>query len=354
MTEATAPEEIPSWPRAFGRGLASALRRSFRGRSDDVDGSIRTVSVAFLANLVVAAAKYFAFIMSGSSSILAEALHSTSVTVNQALLLRGRLSSMHPPTQLHPFGFGQARYFWAFVVSVVIFGIGAVLSIGHGILALGAPSHVLSSPWIPIAALTVGLIMDGSSFLQAITQARRDKGELSYWQYVKQSKNPEIPMVMLEDSAAVLGLGFAYAGITLSVLTGNGVYDAIGSIMIGLLLAAISFIMAREMKGLLLGEGATPEQEEAIRDVLTGNDGVRDVVYFRSLHLGPEHLLVEAKLAFGRDMRFPAIAEEINRMEGEIRDRVPEARTVSIEPGIAEEHDTQVPGYQSDEGPTSN
>lgn len=354
MTEATSPDDIPSWPRAFGRGIASSVRRNVARRGDEVDGSVRTVSVAFLANLVVAAAKYIAFVLSGSASILAEALHSTSVTANQALLLRGRLASMHPPTELHPFGFGQARYFWAFVVSVVIFGIGSVLSIGHGILALGGQSHVLASPWIPIGALTVGLVMDGASFLQAVQQARKEKGELSYWQYVQQSKNPEVPLVMLEDTAAVIGLGFAYAGVTLSVLTGNPVYDAVGSMLIGSLLAAVAFIMAREMKGLLLGESATPDQIRTIREVLTGNDGVRDLVYFRTLHLGPAHLLVEAKLAFGRDMQFPAIAEEINRMEAEIRDRVPAALTVSIEPGLAEEHDTRVPGYESEDGPTNS
>ncbi|HET7325726.1 MAG TPA: cation diffusion facilitator family transporter [Nocardioidaceae bacterium] len=344
-------QQIPSWTSAFVQGVTSAARRSITRREDDVDGSIRTVAVAFLANVVVAAAKYGAFFLSGSSSILAEALHSTSVTVNQALLLRGRLSSMHPPTRLHPFGFGLARYFWAFVVSVVIFGIGAILSFLRGLLALGAEGHEIHTPWVPYAALTVGLVMDGSSFLVAMQQAKREKGDLSYWQYIKRSRNPEVPMVMLEDSAAIVGLAFAYTGVTLTLLTGNALYDAIGSICIGLLLATVSFVMAREMKSLLLGESATPEQEQEIRAVLTGHDAVRDVIYFRSLYLGPDSLLVEAKVAFPDDMRFPEIAEAIDSMEAAIRERVAVAQAVSIEPGVAEPHDVDVPGYQSDRGP---
>lgn len=280
-------EETPSWPRALARGLASAGRRGL-GRDDEVDGSAGTVSVAFLANLVVAAAKYIGFLLAGSSSLLAEAFHSTAVPVNQGVLLRGNISAQRPESPQHPFGHGPERCFWAFVVAIAIFGIGSVLSIGRGVLALtGSGHHAITQPVIIFAALSVGLLMGGWSFVVAAKQSYRDKGTLSYWQYVRQARDPEIPVVLGEDSAAMVGLLFAYLGVALTLVTGNEVFDAIASILIGLLLTTVSFILAREMKGLLVGAPATPSEAEQIDSVLADEEAVRDVVYVRACTWAP-------------------------------------------------------------------
>ncbi len=342
----------PSWTRALGRGMLSGVRTTFTNRSDNAAGSVRTVSMAFLANLVVALAKYTGFFLSGSSALLAESVHSTAVTINQGLLLRGNLAGQRRATPQHPFGFGQARYFWAFVVSIVIFGVGAVLSFGRGALALAGEGHGIEQPAIPLAALTVGLVMDGWSFVIAVRQSRAEKGALSYRQYVARSKNPEVPVVLLEDSAAMVGLLFAYLGVGLAALTGREIFDAIASLFIGLLLATISFVLAREMQSLLIGESATPQEEAQIHAALTGHEHARDLIYFRSLYLGPTDLLVEAKVAFDRDMRFPAIATAIDEIEQDIRTRVANARIVTIEPGVAEPQDVDVPAYERDDSDT--
>ena len=343
---------VPSWPKALGQGVTGGVRYTFGQGGQDVPGSVRTVAMAFLANLVVAIAKYIGFFLAHSSALLAESVHSTAVTINQGLLLRGHLTARYPATPKHPFGFGQARYFWAFVVSVVIFGIGAVISWGRGLLALVGPAHGIERPIIPLAALTVGLIMDGWSFIVAIKQSRSEKGKLSFRQYVERSKNPEVPVVLLEDAAAMVGLLIAYAGIALSVVTGNHIFDALASILIGCLLAAISFILAREMRSLLIGESATQEEEDEIRAVLTGHHHTRDIVYFRTLYLGPTDLLVEAKVAFDRDMNFADIATAIDEMENDIRSSAQNARVVTIEPGIAERGDVDMPSYERDETPS--
>ena len=337
-----------SWPHALLRGWRSALRQVV-GRSDDVDGTVRTVSVALLANLVVAAAKYIAFFVSGSSAVLAEAVHSTADTANQALLLRGRLRSKRAATVQHPFGFGQERYFWAFLVAVVMFGIGTVVSIGRGVLELVSGSDEAFDPILPLVGLTVGLVMDGWSFLVARKQAGRDKGDLSYRQYVERSKDPEVPVVLLEDSAAMVGLLFAYAGVGLTALTGSRVYDAVASILIGLLLAAVSVVLAREMKSLLIGESAPHEQRREIEAAIADHPGTRNLGYVRTLYLGPEDLLVEAKVGFQEGLRFAEVAAAIDEIEQDIRSRIPVARIVAIEPETPVSHDVDAPGYRLDD-----
>lgn len=335
---------IPTWSRALVGGALSAIP----GRHDDrYGGSIRTVAVAFFANLVVAVAKYGGFVLTGSSALIAEAIHSTAVTTNQGLMLRGRLTGRQPETPEHPFGFGRVRYFWAFMVSVVMFGIGAVLSIGRGVFSIvRGGEHGISIVWVPYAALTLGLLMDGASLLQARGEAQREKGELSYREFVQRSKNPEVPVVFMEDAAAMIGLLFAYAGVTLTLVTGNHLWDGLASILIGALLAVVASFLGREMKSLILGESALPEEEQQIREVLTSHDDVREVIYFRSLYLGPEDLLVEAKVAFDRDLRFPRLVEAINEIEAEIRHRLDHVRLISIEPDVAEGEDVEVPAYK--------
>jgi cation diffusion facilitator family transporter len=320
------------------------------GHSDDVDGTVRTVSVAFLANLVVAAAKYVAFFVSGSSAVLAESVHSTATTANQALLLRGRLRSDRAATVQHPFGYGQERYFWAFLVAVVMFGLGSVVSIGRGVLELAAGAGEPFDPILPLVGLTVGLLMDGWSFLVARKQAGRDKGDQSYRQYVERSKDPEVPVVLLEDSAAMVGLLFAYTGVGLTWLTGSRVYDAVASILIGLLLAAVSIVLAREMKSLLIGESAPPEERREIETAIADHAGTRNLGYVRTLYLGPDDLLVEAKVGFQEGLRFAEVAAVIDEIEQDIRSRIPVARIVAIEPDTPVAHDVDMPGYQPRDG----
>lgn len=221
-----------------------------------------------------------------------------------------------------------------------------MLSIGRGVLALTGGGEEAIDPIVPLAALTVGLLMDGWSFLVGLRQSRTEKGAASYWRYIQDSKNPEVPVVLLEDSAALVGLLFAYLGVGLAALTGNAVYDATASILIGLLLATISLVLARKMKSLLIGEAATPQEEERIRTALAGHP--RDVVYFRSLYIGPDDLLVEAKVVLRRDLLLPAVADAIEEMEREIRRQVPTARVVAIEPGADPgEDDDDLPGYRA-------
>lgn len=344
----TSESDIPSWPSALLHGLLSAARRTFRRREDDVDGSIRTVAVAFLSNFVVMVAKYIGFLLSGSSALLAESVHSTAVTINQALLLRGTLTAMRPATRQHPFGFGRARYFWAFVVAVVIFGIGSVISIGRGILALGGEGETIAHPIIPFAGLTVGLVMDGSSFLVARRQMSEEKGRLSYWQFIRRSHNPEVPVVLLEDTAALIGLFFAYLGVGLAVVTGNSLYDALASIMIGILLAVVAFILAREMSSLLIGESGSPEQQERLEQLFGGHDDVESVRYVRTVYLGPGDMLVEAKAVFRDSLDFLGVARAIDEMEQAARDEVEDVRLVAIEPDVPESRDEEVPPYAAD------
>ncbi len=342
MPQTTTDQQPMSYGQALGRGLVSAATDN-----DDVGPGVRTVAVAFMANLVVALAKYAGFLLVQSSALLAEAFHSTATTANQALLLRGRLVGDRAEDAQHPFGYGRARYFWAFVVAIVMFGIGSTLSIGRGVLALLGPGEGIGTAWIPLAALTVGLLSDGSSFLVAFRQTRRERGDHGYFEHLRRSKDPEVMMVFMEDFAALIGLAFAYTGVILTLITGNHVYDAVASICIGLLLAAVAFFLAREMRSLLLGESALPEHQEQLVDALGSHPAVDDVVYVRTLHLGPEDLLVEAKAEFRDELHAGQVADAIDEVEAEMRNRLDIVRLVAIEPDRGEP-DTDRPAYQLD------
>ncbi|HET7371360.1 MAG TPA: cation diffusion facilitator family transporter [Gammaproteobacteria bacterium] len=338
-------EPIPSWPRALIGGAISAIP----GTEEKHDGSIQTVAVAFISNLVVAIAKYAGFFAVQSSALLAEAIHSTAVTINQGLMLRGRLTARMGETPEHSFGFGRERYFWGFMVSVVMFGIGAVLSIGRGVLALASGEHQdIGTIWIPYATLTVGLLMDGTSLLQGLRQSRREKGDLSYKEYLKRSKNPEVPVVIFEDTAAMFGLFFAYSGISLTIILGNPLFDALASICVGMVLAVVSSILAVKMKGLLIGESALPEEIDFIRSTLDKHEHVREIVYVRSLYLAPDDLLVETKISMDPELGFRDVATTIDELERQIRRKLKHARLISIEPDVPQEGDVEVPGFEKD------
>lgn len=344
--EANNSESAPSWPRALIGGAFSAIP----GAKEQYDGAIRTVAVAFFANLTVAISKFAGFLVVPSSALLAEGIHSTAVTINQGLMLRGRLNSNLPATPEYSFGFGRERYFWGLMVSVVMFGFGAVLSAGRGVLALlgDGGHHEMALIWVPYAALTVGLVMDGSSLLQGLREARREKGDFSLWAYIKRARNPEVPVVIMEDSAAMVGLFFAYVGITLAIVTGNAMYDGIASILIGCVLAVVAGILGWKMKALLVGQSALPEERDLINKVLSEHKNTREVIYARSLYLAPDDLLIEAQVRMDAELRFHDIVDAIEEMEQGIRKQLPHARLIAIEPAVYVPDDTETPGYEED------
>ena len=297
------------------------------------DGSRRAIVAAFLANLGIAAAKLVAFAFTGAASMLAEGVHSLADTGNQALLLLGGTRARRVATVEHPFGFGRERYFWAFVVALVLFSMGAVFAVAEGIEKLIHP-HELSSPGWALAVLGIAIGLESFSLRTAIHEAATLRGRDGWWSFIRHTKNPELPVVLLEDVGALVGLVFAAAGVSLAVSTGDARWDAVGSVAIGLLLGVIAIILAVEMKSLLIGEAAAPETIAAIHDALASGKGVTHVIHLRTLHLGPEDLLVAAKVAFEPTLSLSIVADLVNVLEVAVRTRVPTARLIFIEPDV--------------------
>ena len=297
------------------------------------DGSRRAIVAAFLANLGIAAAKLVAFAFTGAASMLAEGVHSLADTGNQALLLLGGTRARRVATTEHPFGFGRERYFWAFVVALVLFSMGAVFAVAEGIEKLIHP-HELSSPGWALAVLGIAIGLESFSLRTAIHEAATLRGRDGWWSFIRHTKNPELPVVLLEDVGALVGLVFAAAGVSLAVSTGDARWDAVGSVAIGLLLGVIAIILAVEMKSLLIGEAAAPQTIAAIHDALASGKGVTHVIHLRTLHLGPEDLLVAAKVAFEPTLSLSIVADLVNGLEVAVRTRVPTARLIFIEPDV--------------------
>lgn len=294
------------------------------------EGSRKAIAAAFLANLGIALAKFVAFALTGAASMLAEAIHSVADTGNQALLFLGGARAKRAPSVTHQFGYGRERYFWAFVVALVLFSLGAMFAIYEGIQKLINP-HEIDDPTVAFVVLGVAVLLEGFSLRTAVREARGPKGNQSWWRFIRTSKSPELPVVLLEDLGAITGLVFAIIGVSLAVATGEEVFDALGSIAIGLLLGVIAIVLAIEMKSLLMGESASPEQQTAITQAITLGPEVDRLIHLRTEHLGPEDLLVAAKVdltpAGDRE-----IAKAIDRVEARIREAVPYARVIFIEP----------------------
>jgi cation diffusion facilitator family transporter len=297
------------------------------------DGSRRAIVAAFLANLGIAIAKLVAFAFTGAASMLAESVHSLADTGNQALLLLGSKRARRSATAEHPFGFGRERYFWAFVVALVLFSMGSLFAVVEGVEKLFHP-HELSSPGWALAVLAVAIVLEAFSLRTAVHEAGTLRGRESWWTFIRHSKTPELPVVLLEDVGALLGLLFAAVGVGLALATGDPRWDAVGSVAIGLLLGVIAIILAIEMKSLLIGEAAAPATIAAIREALATRDGVTHLIHLRTLHLGPDELLVAAKLAFDPDLSLRTVADLVNSLEAAVRSRVPTARLVFIEPDV--------------------
>ena len=296
-------------------------------------GNRRAILAALAANLGIAVAKFVGWAMTGAASMLAEAVHSLADSGNQALLLWGGASAERPATEEHPFGFARERYFWAFVVSLVIFSLGSLFAIYEGVSKLLHP-HELTSPMVAVAILVAGIGMEGVSFRTAVVEATKQKKQLGWWAFIRRTKSPELPVILLEDLGALLGLVVALVGIGLASLTGDPRFDALGSITIGALRAVIAAVLAIEMRSLLIGEAATIEDREAIRQSLSQTPSVERVIHMRTQHFGPDQLLVALKLQFETGLTTEGIADGINDAARRIRERVPAAKLIFIEPDI--------------------
>ncbi|MEU8192304.1 cation diffusion facilitator family transporter [Microbispora amethystogenes] len=296
-------------------------------------GGTKAILAALGANMAIAVAKFVAFIFTGSSSMLAESVHSVADSGNQALLMLGGKQATKRSTRKHPFGYGRERYFYAFVVAVVLFTIGALFSLYEGWHKIADP-HPVESPQWAFGVLVFAIVAEGFSFRTAIKESREHKGKESWFSFIRRAKAPELPVVLLEDFGALLGLVFALFGVAMAVITGNGMWDGVGSLVIGLLLAVIAVILAVETKSLLIGESAAPEMEKKICAALESAPEVSRVIHLRTLHLGPEELLVAAKIAVEHDDTASEVARGIDEAERRIREAVPIARVIYLEPDL--------------------
>lgn len=295
-------------------------------------GGVKAIVAALAANLGIAFAKFVGFLVTGSSSMLAESVHSVADSGNQGLLLFGHRQARRVPDQEHPFGYGRDRYFYAFVVALVIFALGSLFAGYEGVHKLQHPGE-LDSPEIAIAILLVAIGLEGFSLRTAIKETAKIKGNSSWVRFIRHAKAPELPVVLLEDMGALIGLVLALGGVTMALITGNSRWDAVGALAISLLLGIIAVILIVETKSLLIGEAASTRSVAKIREALLG-DGVDRVIHLRTMHLGPEELLVAAKIAMPATTDLASVARAIDAAESRIRSAVPEARLIYLEPDV--------------------
>jgi cation diffusion facilitator family transporter len=306
------------------------------------EGGTRAVVAALLANIGIALTKFLAFALTQSSSMLAEAIHSVADSGNQLLLLLGGRKARKDATPEHPFGFGRERYIYSFIVAVVLFSVG-------GLFALYEAYHkwheVHEHPgdmgeldgrwwWVPLLVLGVAIVMESLSFRTAIRESNKDRGEASWAEFVRRAKAPELPVILLEDLAALTGLTFALLGVGLALITREPIFDVIGTALIGILLVTVAIILAVETKSLLLGEAASPEAQKHIWDAIERSEGIDSVIHMKTLHLGPEELLVAAKVAVTASASAEEVAGAIDSAETAIREVEPAARVIYLEPDI--------------------
>ena len=297
-------------------------------------GGNKAIVAALGANLGIAATKFVAWLLTGSSSMLAEAIHSVADSGNQALLLLGGKRSQRKATPEHPFGYGRDRYIYAFIVSIVLFSVGGLFALYEAYHKISHPEAITEFKWVPIAVLVVAIGLESFSFRTAIKESNHTRGRATWVQFVRRAKAPELPVVLLEDAGALLGLIFALIGVSLTLVTDNGIWDGLGTAAIGFLLVAIAIILAIETKSLLLGEGASPEDVAKIEQAVLAGDGVERIIHMKTLYLGPEELLVAAKIAVPRTERAEEIATHIDEAEARIRAAIPIARVIYLEPDI--------------------
>lgn len=296
-------------------------------------GGTKAVIAALLANTGIAIAKFVGFLVTRSSSMLAESIHSVADSANQVLLLVGGRRARREPDEERHFGYGRERYFWAFVVAIVLFLLGGVFAVYEGIEKLRHP-HDIESPGWAIGILAVAIVMESFSFRTAIHESRPLKGNENWVTFIRKTKNPELPVVLLEDFGAMIGLLVALSAVIATVVTGNADFDGVGTIVIGALLIVIAVVLAREMKSLLIGEPASTEHMAAIVDTIERDENVRRLIDLRTEHIAPEDLIVAAKVEFVHDLTVRQLSQAIDQLEHRIRSVVPIATRLFIEPDI--------------------
>lgn len=313
------------------------------------EGGTRAVIAAMIANAGIAATKFGAFVITGSSSMLSEAIHSVADTGNQGLLLLGGKRSHRAPDELRQFGYGRTRYVYAFVVAIILFMLGGLFSLYEGYHKISHPEE-LSKVWVAYLVLGVSIVLEGWSFRTAFREANKSRGRRSLLQYIRDARQPELPVVLLEDAGALIGLVLALCGITAAVITGDPRWDGVGALAIGTLLLVIALFLAFEVSSLLIGESAMPEQEDAIRGAIEGHAGVSRIIHMRTMHTGPDELLVGVKVAVAPTVAAASLASMIDDVEVRIRAEVPGARWIYIEPDVFRPEDAlgdihgQLPG----------
>jgi cation diffusion facilitator family transporter len=292
----------------------------------------KAIIAALLANLGIAVGKFIGFLFTGSSSMLAESVHSVVDSTNQGLLLLGRKRASRAPDAVHQFGYGRDRFFYSFVVALLLFTLGAAFSVYEGTHKIADP-HPVKAPAVGLVILALAVVLEGISFRTAIKESRPFKGDRSWWGFIREATEPELPVVLLEDFGALVGLLLALLGVGLSVLTGNGVWDGVGTVCIGLLLGVIAVILIVEMKSLLLGEGADAATVGAITRALEAGR-VERMIHVRTQYLGPDELLVGAKIALTAGLSVEDVAVAIDDAERRIRTAVPHATVIYLEPDL--------------------
>jgi cation diffusion facilitator family transporter len=293
----------------------------------------RAVIAALLANLGIAAAKFIGFLLTGATSMLAEAFHSVADSGNQAMLLVGGRLARRGPDSEHQFGHGSVRYFAAFLVAVVLFTLGSLFSLYQGYQKLRHP-HELETPSVALAILAVALLLEGLSLRTAVREANPLRGDQSWWSFIRTTKKPELAVILLEDTAAEVGLSFAFVGVGLAALTGDPLFDVLGTLAIGALLAVVAVVLGIEMYSLLVGEAASPEEQAAIQRTLASIPGIARLVRLRTMHLGPDELLVVGSIEMDRQLSASEAARVIDQAQARLRQAVPTARIIYLEPDL--------------------
>ena len=296
----------------------------------------KSILAALIANVGIAIAKFVGFAITKSSTMLAEGIHSSADSANQLLLLLGTQRAKRTPNPKHPFGYGRERYFWSFVVALILFSLGSLFAIYEGIEKIRHPHALENASWA-IGILIFGIFIESFSFRTAIVEAKTIKGETSWSKFVIRSKQPEIPVVLLEDAGALFGMVIALAAISLVKITGEPLWDGIGTLSIGVLLGLIATVLAREMHSLIIGEAASDDDYEKIEKLIQNSNEIVHVVEIRTQHLGPEEILIGARVAFDESLQAKEIADAINNLEATIRNEVKTAGPIFIEPEIFNE-----------------
>jgi cation diffusion facilitator family transporter len=297
------------------------------------DGSKTAILAALGANAGIAVAKFAGAMVTGSGSMLAESVHSLADTGNEALLLVGQNRAEQEPTKLHQFGHGRNRYFYSFVVALVLFSLGSMYGIYEGIHKVTHPED-LSSPIVAIVILVVAVLLEGFSFMTAVRESTPLRGNRSWWRFIRTTRNPELPVVLLEDAGALVGLAIALAAICLTMATDNAIWDGIGTLGIGILLGAIAVLLIVEMKSLLIGEGAVGEEYRRIVDNLVDGTRIDRVIHVRTEYLGPNELMVAAKVAIVPGLEIADVAAAIDDAEARVRAAVPSVDLMYLEPDL--------------------